>query len=91
MGKDGVDMSPVQRRITDSPVVSTDHYLRRKLALSPVGITLKSEAIEMHLEDTALHKGALYWFRGHHVEIEVSRFMAGSVCCVACRVSHCMQ
>lgn len=53
----------------DSPVVSTDHSLRRKLALSPVGITLKSEAIEMHLEDTALHKGALRWFRRHLVEI----------------------
>lgn len=41
-----MDISPVQRRIMDSPVVSTDHSLRRKLALSPVGITLKSEPLK---------------------------------------------
>lgn len=87
-------MSPDQERIRDSPVVSPDHYLNRKLALSPVGIILKSVAIAMRLAmrlgDTALHKGVLHWFRGCCVEVGVSRFTAGSVCCVACRVSHCM-
>lgn len=90
MDEDGVGMSPDQERIRDSPVVSPDHYLRRKLALSPVGIILKTVVVAMRLGDTALHKGALHWFRGCCVEVGVSRFTAGSVCCVACRVSHCM-
>lgn len=73
-----VGVSPVPGRITDSPVVSADHYLRRELALAPVSITLKPVAIAMRLEETALHKGALQWVRGRRVEIGVSRFVAGS-------------
>lgn len=83
-----VGVSPVPGRITDSPVVSADHYLRRELALAPVSITLKPVAIAMRLEDTALHKGALQWVRGRRVEIGVSRFVAGSRmggCLTACR------
>lgn len=69
MDEDGVGMSPDQERIRDSPVVSPDHYLRRKLALSPVGIILRTVAVAMRLGDTALHKGALHWFRGCCVEV----------------------
>lgn len=59
-------MRPGRKRITDSPVVSTDRYLRRKLALSPVGIhppPKKNLATAMSLGATALCNEALHWFQ----------------------------